>query len=109
MICRNCGKTNVIKNGKAKESQKYKCKNCNFQFIHELKIDPDIKQESVLLYKLGVSIPKISKIFNISTVNVFNWLKEPNRFCKKGKLIVLTPSQKDEEGPSVFLEILENE
>ena len=36
MICRKCGSENNVKYGKMNNMQRYKCKDCGFQFTKEV-------------------------------------------------------------------------
>ena len=75
--CPKCNSAEVVKSGKVKGKQRFKCKNCNFQFT---RLTPrgrpaTEKAMAVILYTLGLSMNAIAKIFNVSTPAVLKWIK----------------------------------
>ncbi|MGC9123951.1 MAG: IS1/IS1595 family N-terminal zinc-binding domain-containing protein [Thermoplasmata archaeon] len=64
VICKSCGSPNIIKYGKNRKKQVYKCKNCNRKFVNngdllKLKYNPRIITLILDLYFKGVSLRKI--------------------------------------------------
>jgi transposase-like protein len=76
--CKKCSSTNVVKAGKVKENQRYKCKNCGFQFQpNRKKGRPEsTKRLAVLLYLCGLSMRTISKIVKTDLHAVYRWIRK---------------------------------
>jgi transposase len=75
----NCPKCNgkSVKNGFARGNQRYKCKDCAFQFT---RLEPKgkplwMKLLSILLYMSGMSINSTAKLFNVSPPAVLEWIR----------------------------------
>ena len=40
--CKNCGNKNIVKNGVVREKQRYKCKECSYNFVAgDGRVDPN--------------------------------------------------------------------
>ena len=105
IICTQCQSFKIIKNGKYKDLQKYKCTECSYQFKVETKISEQVKGKSVVLYNLGFSIPKISQLMRTSSVNVLNWLKK-DMGKNEGRGITCEPVKGNPDGEgSLIIEI----
>lgn len=81
MACPQCNAEKVIKNGNAKQKQRYLCKSCNYQFTigkAKHKTDPKIsfKRRALHLMLEGVSIRKIADILSVAPTTIANWKKE---------------------------------
>jgi IS1 family transposase/transposase-like protein len=76
--CRRCGSINVVKAGKIKGNQRYKCKNCGFQFQPNRAKgrSQSTKRLAVLLYLSGLSIRTISKIVKTDLHAVYRWIRK---------------------------------
>ena len=75
--CPKCKCPEVVKNGKVQDKQRYKCKNCGFQFM---RLTPrgrpaSEKAHALELYTTGLSMNSIAKILNVSTTAVMKWIK----------------------------------
>jgi len=79
MICKKCGSTSTVKNGKVRFKQRYKCKLCHFNFVvgdQREKISPEGKALAILLYGRGkASYGFIAKLLKVSSVAVMKWVK----------------------------------
>jgi hypothetical protein len=68
-----------MKNGKVRDKQRYKCKDCNYNFIpgdQRFKADIIKKSFALIMYFMGgISYKKIADIFNVSPTTVFKWVK----------------------------------
>ncbi len=55
--CKNCGKTEIVKNGRVRGKQRYKCKGCGYNFVTgDGRVDTDaaVKRAfAVILYSVG--------------------------------------------------------
>jgi transposase-like protein len=77
--CPQCNNQNIIKNGFAKGRQRFKCKQCNYQFTNlsqERGKPLWMKLEAVLMYLSGMSMNAAAKILNVSAQSVLNWVRE---------------------------------
>ena len=77
MVCRKCGNSESIKNGKRGGMQCYKCKNCGFQYTKE---EPRGRSESernkaIALYLLGLSMRAIAKLFHVNVSTILYWIR----------------------------------
>ena len=80
--CPKCGAKSVIKNGKIWGKQRFKCKDCGFQFtsLSARGYAPEIKAKVIELYNHGLSIRAAAKLQGVSRTSALNWIKE---FAKK--------------------------
>lgn len=79
MNCPNCKSTRKVKNGVIKGNQRYKCKDCNFNFTVEYKSTakrPDVRRFGLMLYLEGLGFHSIGRLLNVSHVSVINWIKK---------------------------------
>ena len=76
--CKKCGSVNVVRAGKIKENQRYKCKDCGCQFQpNRKKGKPEsAKRLAVLLYLSGLSMRTISKIVKTDLHAVYRWIRK---------------------------------
>ena len=79
IICKNCSSDKCTKNGKVRYKQRYKCKECGFNFIigdKREKLSPSARALAILLYGRGkASYGFIAKLFKISSVAVMKLIK----------------------------------
>ncbi|MCG9127625.1 IS1 family transposase [Candidatus Poribacteria bacterium] len=82
MYCPRCQATQYIKYGLFNNMQRYKCKNCQYQWTRTTPRGhpPEHKKLTVLLYCHGLSMNAISKLFQVSTTAVLKWIRN---FAKK--------------------------
>jgi transposase len=77
--CKRCNGINVVNNGKVRGKQRYKCKDCGYNFIEgdsRGKIRPEAKALALLLYGSGkASYGMIARLFNVSRTAVLYWIK----------------------------------
>ncbi|NBX77618.1 MAG: IS1 family transposase [Proteobacteria bacterium] len=79
IACKNCQSTSYWKNGMKKDKQRYKCKDCGYQFTNTPpRGKPEkLKEIAVTLYVYcGISMLKIGKMCGVSDVSVLNWIKK---------------------------------
>lgn len=96
MSCPKCNHDHIIKSGRIKGTQRWKCKGCGFQFTRTTPRGKPIWQKSlvVFLYCHGVSMNSLAKMFQVQTSSILKWIK---KFAKehyekpdpKGKAIVM--------------------
>lgn len=82
MHCRKCGSEAFTKNGFVAGTQRYKCKQCGFQFTRETSHGKPMKDKilALILYLSGMSMNMIGKIVGVSTQSVMRWI---NMFYEK--------------------------
>ena len=81
MNCPKCAGAEYTKNGVVNGLQRYRCKQCAYNYTVERKsttIDTDKKRLAVILYLEGVRITSISELLKVSHVSVLNWVR---RYC----------------------------
>ena len=79
--CKNCKKTNVIKNGFVRNKQRYQCQTCGYNFVlgdarhpHTTEIK---KALSIILYSLGkASFGFLAKLFGVSRTTTYYWIRD---------------------------------
>lgn len=77
--CPQCDSRNVSRNGIIKERQRFKCKDCNYNFtVGKIgkSIDSYYVIKALQLYIEGVSYREIERLLGISHVSVMNWVKK---------------------------------
>ena len=84
VVCKRCHSQSIVKNGKVRNKQRYKCKACRLNFVvgdRREKVSPEGKALAVLLYSSGMSsYGFIAKLFNVSRTAVLKWIpKEASR------------------------------
>ena len=92
--CPHCKSTHIIKHSKYKDSQRFKCKNCNRTFspttgtfLHSIKKPELFAQYSKIIKEEGIhTIAHMSKRLNISIPTAFEW---------RHKLLCSIPKKKD--------------
>ena len=78
MECKKCGGKEHNKNGFVKGHQRYKCKNCGYQFVPTLQkgFDEQTKLIACLLYISGLSLRTIARLLNTSATSVLSWVRK---------------------------------
>ena len=78
MNCPRCKRQDAVKNGKARGSQRYKCKACGFQFTRQTTRGrpPWQRALAVFLYCRGVSISDIARMFSVAPSTIFKWIRK---------------------------------
>ncbi|MES2477788.1 MAG: hypothetical protein V4561_01785 [Bacteroidota bacterium] len=79
MDCPNCNSRFYVKNGIIKGVQRYKCKNCKYNFTVEQKstaIDFYKKRIALILYLEGVKVHQIAHLLEVSHVSILKWVKK---------------------------------
>ena len=77
--CPRCHHHKIIKNGFARGQQRFKCKNCNYQYTTEAIVRRGkplwMKLEAILLYSSGMSFNAMGKHLNVSAQAILNWVR----------------------------------
>ena len=92
--CPRCQHTHFVKNGYVHAKQRYKCKNCQYQWTRTTpRGKPQThKTLAVLLYCHGISMNAISKLFNSHVTTVLKWIRTyAKKYAPKPTLSPGTP------------------
>jgi transposase len=79
MHCPHCDSQNIIKSGLVKGRQRFKCKDCSYQFTNLSKERGKplwMKLEAVLMYLSGMSMNATGKLLGVSAQSVLNWVRD---------------------------------
>lgn len=79
MTCPKCGNSKYIKNGIVGGKQRYKCKECSFNYTVstlERGIAKNIRKMALMMYLEGLGFRSIERLLGISHVSVMNWVKK---------------------------------
>ena len=76
--CKRCGSELYVKNGMARDKQRYLCKACGLNFTDTPAPGKPLllKVMAVLLYVSGLSMNRTAKILGVSTPTVQDWLEQ---------------------------------
>jgi transposase-like protein len=94
MQCKYCGSEKVVKNGKVKGEQVYKCKDCGHRFFlngsfSKMRNEKNIIVAALNFYYDGLSLRKaqrnLEQVFGekVSQVTILNWIKKYSRLVKE--------------------------
>lgn len=76
MFCKICNNNNVIKAGRSRSKQRYKCKDCSIHFVaHQKRLNENDRLRTARLCSYEVSMNAVAKMFNVSVTSVARWLK----------------------------------
>ena len=79
MKCPNCNSPETIKNGRRKERQSYKCKQCGRQFLESYRpwrYSDDVRRLCIKMYLNGMGLRGIERVTEIHHTTVMNWIRE---------------------------------
>ena len=77
--CPQCNTEKIVKNGFVKGRQRFKCKECQYQFTNlstERGKPLWMKLEAVLMYMNGLSMNATAKLLGVSAQSVLNWVRD---------------------------------
>jgi transposase len=77
--CKNCGSGRAVKNGKVRGKQRYRCKECSYNFVEgDARTNDKIaakKAMLILLYSLGkASFNLLARLFDTWPSQVYRWV-----------------------------------
>ena len=78
MNCPKCQSAQKVKNGRVLDRQRYKCKDCGFNYSVEIRgmdKDSSTKRFALSMYLEGLGFRSISRLLKVSHVSVINWVK----------------------------------
>lgn len=76
--CPKCLHEHIVRSGKVKGKQRYKCLSCSYHFtVNKLgkRIDPYFVVKALQLHLEGLSYREIERILGVNHVTVSNWVK----------------------------------
>jgi len=79
MECSRCRSSKNVKNGIVRGLQRYKCKECGYNFTvdYSLMAEKEKKRRFGLsMYLEGLGFHSIGRLLNVSHVTVINWIKK---------------------------------
>jgi transposase-like protein len=78
LTCKKCGSKHIVKAGKVRDNQRYKCTSCGYQFQpNRSKGKADsTKKIAVFLYQCGLSMRTIAKIVKTDVHAVYRWIRK---------------------------------
>jgi transposase-like protein len=86
MQCPKCSSGKRIKSGIIKERQRYKCKECRYNYTVELKSTAkplSLKKQALHLYLEGLGFRSIGRILGVSNVSVLKWIRSFGKEVEK--------------------------
>ena len=77
MSCPRCQHLHSVKNGFVNEKQRYKCKNCSYQYTEKRHRGSPLSERAlaVFLYCHGLSMNAIAKILGASPSTILDWIR----------------------------------
>ena len=89
--CKNCKSEKVVKGGKVRGKQRYKCKECGYNFVIGDKRTNEkivaLKALCVLLYSLGKgSYNMLGKLFSRNRSLIYRWIREAGLNTEEPKI-----------------------
>ena len=82
MDCPRCGSGKYKKNGIVKERQRYKCKQCQYNYTIQKRsgeIPEEVKQHALDMYLEGLGFRAIGRILKVSHTAVYYWVKQAGK------------------------------
>ena len=79
IVCKHCGKSNYVKNGFVRGNQRYRCRDCRYNFTdtRQRGRSEATKALAILLYSMGkASYRFIGKLLDVSAVAVYKWIRK---------------------------------
>jgi transposase-like protein len=75
--CPKCTHPHVVKAGKAKGKQRWRCRGCGYQFTRTTPRGrpPWQKSLAVFLYGHGISMNALAKMFGVWTSTILTWIR----------------------------------
>jgi transposase-like protein len=79
MNCPKCNCSKSVKSGIIKGRQRYKCRECGYNYTVELKSTAkpkSLKKQALHLYLEGLGFRSIGRFLGVSNVSVLNWIRD---------------------------------
>ena len=79
ITCKRCNSINVVNNGIVRGKQRFKCKDCLYNFVDGDKREkPRVEAKALALLMYGsckASYGMIARLFNVSRTTILNWIR----------------------------------
>lgn len=79
MKCPECSSTQLLKNGRRRDRQCYKCKQCGRQFLESYRpwgYSDDVKQLCMKMYLNGMGLRAIERVTEIHHTTLIHWIRQ---------------------------------
>ena len=79
MKCPRCNSRKISKNGRHRGKQRYKCKECNRQFLEfstTVGYDRQTKEQCLKMYVNGMGFRAIERVTGVHLSTVISWVKK---------------------------------
>ena len=86
MECKLCSKSLLVRNGIVRGKQRYKCKNCGYNFVQgDLRRGKNLDKQKLALhmYLENMGFRAIGRVLGVSNVTVLNWVKSAGSFIRE--------------------------
>ena len=86
MECKLCSKSLLVRNGIVRGKQRYKCKNCGYNFVQgALRRGKNLDKQKLALhmYLENMGFRDIGRVLGVSNVTVLNWVKSAGSFIRE--------------------------
>jgi transposase len=79
ITCKRCNSINVVNNGLVRGKQRFKCKDCLYNFVDgDKRKKPRIEAKALALLMYGsckASYGMIARLLNVSRTTILNWIR----------------------------------
>jgi transposase-like protein len=85
IICKKCGSSKSVKNGFVKDEQRYKCRECLFNFIEgdkRIKYSSEDHLKVIKLYLENCGIRTIERLTGIRNSQISKWIENVASYVK---------------------------
>lgn len=82
MRCPKCSSDNNVKNGIVRNLQRYKCKECQYNYTVEKKstsVESSVRRLALMMYLEGLGFNSIGRLVGVSHVAVIKWVRKYGR------------------------------
>src|SRR5512139_2120946 len=78
MVCKRCQRSRFVKNGKVRGHQRYRCKDCQYNFTDTPPRGCSLAQKvtAILLHISGLSMTRTAKLVGVSVPTIQDWIEE---------------------------------
>ncbi len=78
MDCPRCSSSQKVKNGIVRGLQRYRCKECGYNYTVEKRsgeYSKETKRKALQLYLEGLGFRSIGRVLGVSNVSILNWIR----------------------------------
>ena len=84
--CKQCDSISTVKNGVVRNKQRYKCKDCGYNFVEgDLRKERNLDKQRLALhlYLENMGFRAIGRVLGVSNVSVLNWVRSTGKSIKQ--------------------------